>query len=177
MLDRIEIYFKNFTLLDESALKRIYEWRNMDYIRINMDNSDIFPYAEHEMFCKSLSLRKDKIYFEVSVDGNPCGVLDFVNINQEQNTAESGFYVIEPYNNFSSAISRAANSVCLKLGLEKVVTHIHKTNEKAVLYNLIKLKGTYVGEDENSVYCEFITFPEYPEIDPFFQKYTIKIDL
>ena len=51
MLDRIEIYFKNFTLLDESALKRIYEWRNMDYIRINMDNSDIFPYAEHEMFC------------------------------------------------------------------------------------------------------------------------------
>lgn len=177
MLKKTEIYFKNFTLLDDAELRRVYDWRNLDYIRLKMDNPQIFPFEDHLKFCRSLSSRTDKIYFQVSVGGAPCAVLDFVDIDREQKSAESGFYVIKEYNHFAYPISRLSNAVCLKLGIDNVFTHILKSNEKAVFYNLIKLKGKYVGEDENSVFCQFATFKEYPESDPFYQKYSLKIDL
>ena len=177
MSDKTEIYFKNFTLLDDAELRQVYDWRNLDYIRTKMDNPQIFPFEDHLKFCRSLSGRTDKIYFQVSVGGVPCAVLDFVDIDREQKSAESGFYVIKEYNQFAYPISRIANAVCLKLGIDKVFTHILKSNEKAVFYNLIKLKGKYVGEDENCVFCQFETFKEYPEVDPFYQRYSLKIDM
>lgn len=177
MSEKTEIYFKNFTLLDEAELRQVYDWRNMDYIRLKMDNPQIFPFEDHLKFCRSLSSRTDKIYFQVSVGGVPCAVVDFVDIDREQKSAETGFYVIKEYNHLAYTISRSANAVCLKLGIDKVFAHILKSNEKAVLYNLIKLKGKYVGEDEKNVFCQFATIREYPESDPFYQKYSIKIDL
>lgn len=50
MTDKTEIYFKNFTLLDDAELRQVYEWRNLDYIRLKMDNPQIFPFEEHLKF-------------------------------------------------------------------------------------------------------------------------------
>lgn len=175
--DKTEIYFKNFTLLDDAELRQVYEWRNLDYIRLKMDNPQIFPFEEHLKFCRSLSSYTDKIYFQVSVGGVPCAVLDFVDIDRDQKSAESGFYVIKEYNHYASAISRVSVSVCIKLGIDKVRARILKNNEKAIFYNLIKLRSKYVGEDEKYVYCEHDTYKEALKSDPIFKHYSFRIDL
>ena len=174
-MEKILITFKNFGLLDENELRLVYQWRNLDYIRENMDNPNVFSYDSHIRFCQRKKKKKDKIYFLVYVNNNPCAVLDFVNINERDHSAESGFYIIREHNEYAYPISRCANSLCNHFGLIVIRTHVLKFNTKAILYNLMKLKGNLVKEDDKAVYFEFYSFPEDYDNDPFFSKYSFKI--
>lgn len=169
------IVFKNFSKLTIKERKNVYIWRNLEYIRKNMDNPEIFPYRSHVEFCKSLATRTDKIYFLVIVNNDPCGVLDFVDFDKEQKKAESGFYIIKEYNHFAYAVSRCANYLCNYLGIESVYTHVLNFNTKAILYNLMKLKGSLIKEDKKSVYFKFSTFYEDFNNDSFWSQYDCKI--
>ena len=94
-------------------------------------------------------------YFQVKVDGDACAVIDFVDIDFEKKSAEGGFYILKEYARNGYSISRCANTLCNSIGLKTIYTHVLKFNQKAVLYNLIKLKGHLLKEDENSVYFSF----------------------
>ena len=176
-MSKREIIFTNFTRLSSQELCQIHEWRNLDYIRENMDNSEVFSLDQHLEFCKSLASRKDKLYFQVKVDGDACAVIDFVDIDFEKKSAEGGFYILKEYARNGYSISRCANTLCNSIGLKTIYTHVLKFNQKAVLYNLIKLKGHLLKEDENSVYFSFQMYADNFQKDPFFKDHSCQIIL
>lgn len=159
----------NFTRLPEEELRRIYVWRNLDYVRRAMDNQDPFTFEDHLAFCKSLAGRRDKYYFQVRIDGIPCGVLDYQDVDMKAGTAQCGFYVIREFDRFATVISRTGNLLAFRLGLKRLFAHVLKSNGRAVMYNLVKRQAQYDGEDEKYVYCSYPVFEEDPEHNPFYK--------
>jgi len=85
----------NFKYLSEDKLLDILSLRNSDRVRLNMANSELIPAQEHLSYFKSLSSRKDVLYFAVYVNNFLEGVLDFKAIDVNEQTYESGSYFIE----------------------------------------------------------------------------------
>ena len=169
------ISFVNFVHLSEEELRIVHYWRNLDYIRIWMDNSDPISIEEHLAFCSSLKTREDKKYFMIFVDNCPCGVYDLTNIDYKSATAEVGIYIINEFSHYSSAISLMVNGIINHLGIKKLLANVKKDNERALVYNIIKLKAHILGEDEKKVYIYYDYFPFDPDKDLVFKKYDCNI--
>lgn len=171
----ITISYVNFTHLGRDELEMIHRWRNLPYIRKYMDNSREFSLEEHLKFCESLKSRTDKMYFLVKVDGVPCGVVNRVDIDMKTRTSGSGIYVIEEYQRLSYAVSRGSAVINRYLGLERILGHCKKANDKAVLFNVMKLKGKIEGEDEE---CLYFSYPALDDLNaPFYKKYSIEVKM
>ena len=85
--------FKNFTILSDDEKRMVLEWRNSADIRKWMLKTDIISYDDHCAFINSLSSRTDKYYWLVfTPEGSPIGVFDIVNVDYENNIAETGDY-------------------------------------------------------------------------------------
>ena len=96
-MSKIKVTFENFTRLDRKSLEIIYKWRTSEDIANCMDKHKAsFSLEEHLQFCESLKERKDKLYYLIKYDGHPCGVYDYVNIEQKQKKATFGVYLIYP---------------------------------------------------------------------------------
>ena len=163
------IDFVNFTRLPEAELKRIYEWRNLDYVRKAMDNQEPFTIEEHLAFCRNLARLDDRYYFQVRVNGMPCGVYDFQHVDRKTGEAECGIYALRVFGGHAPSISRASNLLAYRLGLKRQLVHILKSNERAVVYSLVKCHAQYEREDDKYVYAFHPVFKEDFEHDPFFK--------
>lgn len=138
----------NFKYLSEDKLLDILSLRNSDRVRLNMANSELIPAQEHLSYCKTLSSRKDVLYFAVYVNNFLEGVLDFKAIDFNEQTYESGSYFIENSKyNISYYANIAGFLIARSLKLATVSCFVYKNNMSAMLLNTCKLKYKIVKED------------------------------
>lgn len=98
-IDKTKVYtvddysYKNYVLLTEEEKQLVLDWRNHPEIRKWMTNSDIISKESHWAFIEKLKTRTDAYYWLVFKEGVPIGSVDFVNIDYNNNTCISGFYM------------------------------------------------------------------------------------
>lgn len=138
----------NFKYLSDDKLLNILSLRNSDRVRLNMANSELISAQDHLSYCKSLSSRKDVLYFAVYINNHLEGVLDFKNIDFNEHSYESGSYFIEKSKyNISYYANIAGFLIARALNLTAVSCYVYKNNMSAMLLNTCKLKYKIVKED------------------------------
>lgn len=86
----MKIVFKNYTTLSTDESITILELRNRDYIRQNMQNSDVIKRDNHLMWVKSLKNDTSKEYFALLLDEKIVGSCSWV--EDEQDIITWGIY-------------------------------------------------------------------------------------
>lgn len=100
IIDKDKIYtygkysYVNFTRLSREELLQVLEWRNHPDVRKYLNNPNPIHYIDHLNFCGKLAEVTDKYYWVVKKGNRSIGVLNIIDVNQEENTCESGFYLI-----------------------------------------------------------------------------------
>lgn len=143
----IKVDFINFLELNEEYIEKIREWRNQDFVRKYMFNSEVITREEHFNFFKNL--KKDntrKLYLSL-YDNMPMGVLQF-NVDESEICMETGYYLIDSKflnRGFGIIMSYAALKYAFEtVKIQKVKGRVLAFNEGAL--NLNARMG-YVTED------------------------------
>ena len=85
--------FKNFILLSVEEKKMVLEWRNSPDIRKWMYNRDEISLQDHFDFIDGLKERDDRYYWLVfDPKGRPMGVFNVVDVDRNNEIAETGNY-------------------------------------------------------------------------------------
>lgn len=139
--------FVNFTKLDKEIIGKIRIWRNHPEIRKFMYNSDEISEEEHFNFVNNLKERDDRYYWLVIKDEKPLGVINLVKVNYDNQSAESGFYVLPEFMDsgigleFTLKINYFFFSI---LKCKKILGSVEVNNTNALILN------TYLGCRLNS---------------------------
>ncbi|MGG4199224.1 UDP-4-amino-4,6-dideoxy-N-acetyl-beta-L-altrosamine N-acetyltransferase [Peribacillus frigoritolerans] len=81
--------------LSEKDKEMIYNWRNLEHIRINMYNDQPISYEDHGRWFESM-LKNLKDYYRLFIyQQKPLGLISFKDINQQNQTCAWGFYIGE----------------------------------------------------------------------------------
>jgi UDP-4-amino-4,6-dideoxy-N-acetyl-beta-L-altrosamine N-acetyltransferase len=78
--------------LSQEYLGLVLEWRNKPEIRKNMYTTHEITKEEHKSWFNGLCNDLTRRYFVFELDGNPCGVIGFVDINKGSKSASWAFY-------------------------------------------------------------------------------------
>jgi hypothetical protein len=164
-----DYHFKNFIQLTREEKIVVLNWRNSPDVRKWMYNRDEIDLESHLNFIKGLKERDDKYYWLVFDNMNqPIGVFNVVNIDKENDIAETGTYA-KPKNfldsfNFAKeylyfyfevlgftnmySVSDAQNENILMYtrfwGIEYNRTITEKNNDEVITYNVC---DRYTRED------------------------------
>ncbi len=149
------ISFVNYARLSEAELLAVLEMRNRPEIRSRMNNCEPIAPEEHLKFCANLKERKDRFYYLVRIDGVNAGSFDYIDIDPIEHTCKTGTYILDKFSRYSAAVNMLADRLLIRHGILKTYSNVLKSNEKSVLFNLIKIKGTVTGEDEQNVFFEY----------------------
>ena len=98
------LVFKNFTETSVEEKEQILNWRNSDRIRLKMFDQNIISLEQHLNWISSLKQKKDCLYFFVSLDTVPLGVIDFTELNFLERSGCFGFYTDEKFTMYGSVI-------------------------------------------------------------------------
>lgn len=182
-IDRQKVYqlegyeFINFCSLPNEELLKICDWRNHPSIRVNMYNQDIIPYDNHLAFVQSLKSRNDAYYWLIRRKDKDVGVLDLVGIDNDNHSAEIGFY-LQP-SMLGTGMGFLILGVSYKfvtetLGMYKVYGAVKKSNVNALMIDYYW--SDRLNEDDifNLSDVEFIRFVLYQE--EFLKTYQEKKD-
>ncbi len=85
--------YKNFILLSEEEKLTVLEWRNHIDIRKWMINNEPIKLENHLNFIDSLNNREDCFYWLVFMNNSAIGVVSVTNINYQNSSCQSGFYL------------------------------------------------------------------------------------
>ena len=164
MSNKVKVTFENFTRLDRETLEMIYKWRTSEEISQCMENQGKFSIEDHLKFCASLKDRKDKLYYLIKFDGVPCGVYDYVDIDDKNKVAVPGNYMIGNYQKYAYVVCFLQNYILKKHGIKTVKFYVLKSNVKALLFQVVKLKHQILFEDKDKYYFQELSFdPEKHE--------------
>lgn len=89
--------FRNFISLSLDEKKMVLDWRNNEKIRRWMNHTEIIPLENHLNYIESLKEREDVYYWLVYRDNEPIGVVDILDVNQENHSVETGYYLNPDY--------------------------------------------------------------------------------
>lgn len=149
-MDSIELI--NFTKLSKDQLLYILEKRNSDDIRKYMDNDQIISEQEHLDFCKRLVHSTSSLYFLVKYNNEPCGVYTINKINPQDNSATVGSYFFDGPGILPTLTSEVIQLVFDKKNIKKLFLYVKKSNEKAIFFNIFKMKAEIINEDDKYIY-------------------------
>ncbi|MCR5088836.1 MAG: GNAT family N-acetyltransferase [Oscillospiraceae bacterium] len=91
----MEILISLENILESSYAQKVREWRNQDFVRLQMVNQDIITEEQHRKYLDSLKGNKNKESFVVVQNHTaPIGVLNFT-INYDENYIEPGTYIVD----------------------------------------------------------------------------------
>ena len=102
-IDKNKIYtqdsyeYVNFAHITDAECESILIWRNDDAIRKWMYNTSVIDLYSHKEFVASLKDREDRIYWLIRYCGEPIGVMNIIDIDYENNSAELGYYMRPDY--------------------------------------------------------------------------------
>jgi len=130
---RLNIELINFTELLLEEKKMILEWRNHKAIRKWMYNQEVISLVEHLNYIKSLSSKKDRLYFMVRYRNEVIGVIDFTNINYINKKTDFGIYAKPDSRGFGKILmSSIINYAFYSLKMDRLIAEVFIENTKAI---------------------------------------------
>lgn len=145
------LVFLDYVLLPEYEHKIIWENRNDDVIRINMDSSEIIPWENHCNFVSSLRSNTWRRYWAVYNDGMFIGSVNISYI--DDNTVERGIFVVPNQigKSWGTKIEQATLDLLRSMNIYTVNAKVLQTNRQS-LYFHYKNGYSKVGSDEKYQY-------------------------
>ena len=134
---------------------KIYNWRNLDHVRLLMREPDLISMEDHLQWFKSIDQKKN-ILLIYGFNQKDIGVISIRDINDLNYEANLGAYVGDidflgsPYNVL--AILLAYNYCFEKLKINKIRTSIHKSNKSALRLN--KTLGFIINKNLDEFFDE-----------------------
>lgn len=131
--------YVNFSKLTRRELIQILEWRNNPEVSRNMNTTEPISLESHLMFCDDLRNHTDKFYWLIKRGNEPVGVLNIINVDYENETCESGFYMSSSAMNRGEGIFILSNYKTLLLDIiqvKKIIGHNYYDNKVALSYTL-----------------------------------------
>lgn len=128
--------FKNFICLSDDEKKLVLEWRNSPDIRRWMYNRSIITIDDHLAFIEGLKTKSDRYYWLVfNEKDKPIGVFNIINVDVDNNKAETGSYakpnsILESFN-FSKAYFSLYFDI---LGFDNMYSASDANNENILLF-------------------------------------------
>ncbi len=89
MIYKKKIYFEE--LLGSGYEMELLQWRNQEYVRKNMMDSEIISVEKHMSFLEKMKKEEGKKYYLMFYNNNPVAVLNF---DSEGEMIESGMYLV-----------------------------------------------------------------------------------
>ena len=130
----------NFINLDPIEKEIVLKWRNHHKIKSVMHNTSDISLQEHLNFIDSLKVKTDKKYFLVKEDNTNIGVIDFINI--KNNEAELGIYtnpLLRGYGNI--LLNEICNYAFKTLKVKILKAEVYSINTAAIkLYKKFKFE-------------------------------------
>ena len=81
--------------LQESDLEMVLSWRNSERVRANMYTDHIISFEEHQTWFKKIKDEPTVDYLICEFQNHPIGLVNFINIDKNNNKCYWGFYLGE----------------------------------------------------------------------------------
>jgi len=146
----------NFINLNSIEKEMILNWRNHPKIKSVMHNTIDISLKDHLDFIDTLKNRTDKKYFLVKEDKTDIGVIDFINIKNDE--AELGIYtnpLLRGYGNI--LLNEICNYAFQTLKIKLLKAEVYSINTAAIkLYKKFKFveKNRAKQEDKEIIFME-----------------------
>ena len=139
----------NLRAMVDDDLPMVLEWRNSEPVRRNMYTTHIISLEEHLSWFKKVKKDKTKSYFIFEEEGNPCGVIGFVDIDLRSRKSGWAFYS-------GNLEKRGIGSRMEYAALEHAFTDLglHKLYCEVISFNMpvVKFHKKY-GFVEEGIFC------------------------
>ena len=153
-----KIVLVNFIDLSLDEKKMILSWRNHPNIRKWMFTQEPISLDDHLNYLKTLSTKKDRVYFLVRKGGKPIGVINIMNIDMNTKKSKFGIYADPTLKGvgkdlMDSMIDYAFNT----LKVEILVSEVFEDNTPAIkLYKRYDFKEKMIKQvnGENIIHME-----------------------
>ena len=86
----------NIRKVNSSDKVKMRTWRNSDSVRPFMYNSKIITKEEHSAWFDKMFYDKSKMYWVIELENKSIGVVNLVNINNENSSCDWAFYIFNP---------------------------------------------------------------------------------
>lgn len=136
-MSRMMEYNSYLRPVTKSDLELIYKWRNKEEIRTLMFHRDPIDWNSHVDWFSSLQKdENNKIRLFVE-DNEPRGIVQVNKINTNDQTAEWGFYLGNPYKKGLGTLLayHALNFIFYDLQIRKLTAKVLSTNPKSVNFH------------------------------------------
>lgn len=161
---RDKITFVNFCHLSDDELLEILKLRNTKEIRMQMCNQEVITEEDHLRYCHALKESDDLFYYAVFFNSALVGVIDFKLKDRHERSYQSGAYFIKVPSQISTAAIQSALNICRHYDLRQDFILVRKENERALLFNIMKMKFQVISEDDQYCYLEGMKLTEdHPE--------------
>lgn len=140
--------FKGFRLINKADSLLLLTWRNSDYVRIYMKNSDLITREIHQQWFQKIIASETDLYFVYEQNITPWGIVYFNNIDRNTTAAEWGFYLGKqnlPKGTGTKMLNNAILLVNNKIKLSTIYATVISTNNKS-LHMHLKLGFKQKGE-------------------------------
>lgn len=129
------IRMSRFEHLNANAHSRILEWRNHPLVSRRMIRQDVISADEHQAFVRSLTNDTSKAYYEISLEDDPIGVIDYYSIDPVHHSAYYGYY-LRP-DRIGSSLGILLEYIVLEYGfshltLLRILAETHPSNTAAL---------------------------------------------
>ncbi|WP_462179583.1 GNAT family N-acetyltransferase [Pseudoalteromonas gelatinilytica] len=125
----------------EQDCERVWQWRNMPHVRLQMTNQQSIPWDDHQIWFKNMLVDNCQRHFVIYYKEQPIGV---INVKSEQpienaNRAEIGVYISDTH--FLSNLIAFAPSLALidylfnELNVKELYSEVRRENTAAIRYN------------------------------------------
>jgi UDP-4-amino-4,6-dideoxy-N-acetyl-beta-L-altrosamine N-acetyltransferase len=162
MLGHIKLYDLTFERLDDMNYNKILDWRNQDFVRLNMISKEIITSEMHEMWFRKLNKESNYIYI-VSHNQIPFGVFSISNINHQDQIGETGSYLVsKEFQNTGLSIIAGyglAEIAFKYLKLQKLYCRVLKNNKNALKLNVNQ--GFKIEQDQGEYYRLLVSKTDY----------------
>ncbi len=147
----MQIKFDNITTLSKEEQLQVLDWRNSENVRANMLNQKIISKEDHLSYCEKLKKNNSTILYRVTVNGSPCGVVNFTDLDYKNKTGEYGLYVVDQRPGIGLYLGRLAvyyffEILCFTQLNILVLSH----NKNAIMFNekILLFKNPSITKNE-----------------------------
>lgn len=120
--------------IEESDLPLILDWRNNETVRKNMYTDHIISREEHKLWFSKLNQSNDQLYFICEYNEKPIGVVNFVQLDMQNQSAYWGFYLggTQPPSHGVAMEYIAIDYAFSVLELKKLYCEVFTFNERVI---------------------------------------------
>lgn len=125
--------------LIESDRDVIFNWRNLESIRMNMYHDQLIPYEDHCAWFRNVLVKNSEYYRLFVYENKPLGLVSFKDINTQSQTCIWGFYIGENTapKGSGTIMGRLAIDYAFQiLSKKKIVGEVLSFNQRSVNYHL-----------------------------------------